>query len=112
MGLAVKGLINYRHLKLWFRMYLKECFCELPFVGSTSFQIPKKLKKLFTDKLTFCNLKIVFMSPVTLKDFFIFKVSYVRYYFQDLFTSISVVAAMLPIMVRPNAIFKSKFVKI
>ena len=73
MGLAVKGLINYRHLKLWFRMYLKECFCELPFVGSTSFQIPKKLKKLFTDKLTFCNLKIVFMSPITLKDFFIFK---------------------------------------
>ena len=73
MGLALKGLINYRHLKLWFRMYLKECFCELPFVGSTSFQIPKKLKKLFTDKLTFCNLKIVFMSPITLKDFFIFK---------------------------------------
>ena len=54
-------------------MYLKECFCELPFVGSTSFQIPKKLKKLFIDKLTFCNLKIVFMSPITLKDFFIFK---------------------------------------
>ena len=73
MGLALKGLINYRHLKLWFRMYLKDCFCELPFVGSTSFQIPKKLKKLFTDKLTFCNLKIVFMSPITLKDFFIFK---------------------------------------
>ena len=54
-------------------MYLKECFCELPFVGSTSFQISKKLKKLFTDKLTFCNLKIVFMSPITLKDFFIFR---------------------------------------
>ena len=40
------------------------------------------------------------------------RISYVRCYFQDLFTSISVVAAMLPIMVRPNAILNSEFVNI
>ena len=44
---------------------------KLPFLGSTSFQIPEKLQKLFTDKLMPCNLKIVFMSPV--KSFFTFK---------------------------------------
>ena len=33
-------------------------------------------------------------------------------YFQDLFTGISVVAAMLPVMVRPNSILKSEFVNI
>ena len=35
-----------------------------------------------------------------------------RYYFQDLFTGISVVAAMLPIMERPNTILKFEFVSI
>ena len=43
------------------------------FLGSTSFQIRKKLQKLFSDKLTSCNLKIVFMSPVRIKSFFTFK---------------------------------------
>ena len=38
--------------------------------------------------------------------------NYLRCYFQGLFTSISVVAAMLPIMERPNAILMSEFVNI
>ena len=48
-------------------------FVKLPFLGSISFQIRKKLQKLFGDKLTSCNLKIVFTSPVTVKSFFTFK---------------------------------------
>ena len=48
-------------------------FDKLPFLGSTSFQIRKKLQILFSDKLTSCNLKIVFMSPVRVKSFFIFE---------------------------------------
>ena len=44
----------------------------LPFLGSTSFQI-RKLQKLFTDKLTSCNLKIVFTSTVRIKSLFTFK---------------------------------------
>ena len=32
-----------------------------------------KLQKLFSDKLTSCNLKIVFTSPVRVKSFFTFK---------------------------------------
>ena len=30
-------------------------FVKLPFSGRTSFQIRKKLQKLFSDKLTTCN---------------------------------------------------------
>ena len=39
-------------------------FVKFPFLGSTSFQIRKKLQKLFTDKLKSCNFKIVFTSSV------------------------------------------------
>ena len=48
-------------------------FVKLLFLGRTSFQIRKKLQKLFSDKLTSCNLKIVFTSPVRVKSFFTFK---------------------------------------
>ena len=51
----------------------RNTFVKLPFLGSTSFQIRKKLQKLFNDKLTSCNLKIVFTSPVRVKSFFTFK---------------------------------------
>ena len=88
-------------------MYLK-----LPFLESTSFQIRKKLQKLFSDKLQSCNLKIVFTSPARVKSFFTFKDKLPKMLFQDLFTSISVVPAMLPSMERPNAILKSEFVNI
>ena len=37
----------------------RNVFVKLPFLGSTSFQIQNKLQKLFGDKLTSCNLKIV-----------------------------------------------------
>ena len=51
----------------------RNVFVKLPFLGSTSFQIRKKLQKLFSDKLTFCNLKVVFAPPVRVKNFFSFK---------------------------------------
>ena len=38
----------------------RNVFVKLPFLGSASFQIRKKLQILFSDKLTSCNLKIVF----------------------------------------------------
>ena len=51
----------------------RNVFAKLPFLGSTSFQIRKKLQELFSDKLTSCNLKIDFTSPVRVKSFFTFK---------------------------------------
>ena len=48
---------------------IRNVFVKLPFLGSTSFQIRKKLQKLFSAKLTSCYLKIVFTSPVREKLF-------------------------------------------
>ena len=47
----------------------RNVFVKLPFLGNTSFQIRKNC----SDKLTSCNLKIVFTSPVRVQSFFIFK---------------------------------------
>ena len=88
----------------------RNVFVKMPFLGNTSLQIRKKFQKLFNDKLTFCNLKIVFTSPDRFKSYITFQDKLPKMYFQDLFTSISVVAAMLPLIVRPNVILKSEFV--
>ena len=48
-------------------------FVKLQLLGRNLFQIRKKPQKLFSDKLTSCNLKIVFTSPVRVKSFFTFK---------------------------------------
>ena len=44
----------------------RNVYVILPFFGSTSFHIRKKLQKLFSDKLTSCNFKIVFTSPTNM----------------------------------------------
>ena len=89
----------------------RNVFVKLLFLGSTLFQIRMELQKLFSDKSTSCNVKIVFTSPVRVKSFFTFTDKLLKIsYFQDFFTSISVMAAMLLIMERPNAILKSEFV--
>ena len=51
----------------------RNVFVKLLFLGNASFQIRKKLQKLFSDKLTSWNLKIVFTLPFRVKSFFIFK---------------------------------------
>ena len=62
--------------------------------------------------MTSCNLNIVFTSPVRGKSFSAFKDKLPKCYVEDLFTNISMVAAMLPIIERPNAVLKSEFVNI
>ena len=44
-------------------------FVKLQLLGRNLFQIRKKPQKLFSDKLTSCNLKIVVTSPVRVKSF-------------------------------------------
>ena len=51
----------------------RNVFVKLPFLGSTLFQIWEKLQKLFSNKLTSFNLKIVFTWPIRVKSFFTFK---------------------------------------
>ena len=50
----------------------RNVFIKLPFLGRSSFQI-WEFQKLFSDKLTSCNLKIMFTSPVRVKHFFTLK---------------------------------------
>ena len=65
-------------------MYLKGMFL-LSFLGSTSFQIQKKLQMLFSYKLMSFNLKIVFTSPVKVKSFLILKDKVHKMFFSGLF---------------------------
>ena len=48
----------------------RNVFIKLPFLCRNSFQIRKSLQKLFTDELTFCNLKVVFASSIRVTSFF------------------------------------------
>ena len=49
----------------------RNVFVKLPLLGSTSFQI-RKFQRFFSDKLTSCNLKIVFTSPVKVESYLTF----------------------------------------
>ena len=51
----------------------RNVFVKFPYLGSTLLQTWKKLQKLFSDKLTSCNLKIIFTSPFGVESFFSFK---------------------------------------
>ena len=107
------NLINYIRLKLRFRMYLKEMFLS----RYRSWEVLRfKLRKSFKNYSVInwrpAIWKSVLRHPLESKAFSPSRMRYLRCYFQDLFTSISVVAAMLPIMERPKAILKPKFVNI
>ena len=58
IDLCIKGfLINFYISKVIVQNVPKtDGFVKLPFLGSTSFQIWKKLQKQLSDKLTSCNL--------------------------------------------------------
>ena len=51
----------------------RDVFINLPLFGITSFQIGKKIQKLFTEKLFSHSLKTVFTSHIRVKSFFTFK---------------------------------------
>ena len=84
-------------------------YAKIPvkFLRITSFQIGKKLQKLFCNKLTSCNLKIVFTSPVRVKSFFTFKDKLPKTSFSRLVYKYKCAGC---IMVMPNTILNSEFV--
>ena len=92
-------------------MYLKEMSLLSCRSWEVLFKIGNKAQKLFTDKLTSGNLKIVFIDLLNSKAFSPSTISFLRCYFRDLFTII-MMAAMIPIVVRPNVILKSESLNI
>ena len=75
IDLCIKSFLNkfYTHKVDGPNVPRRNVFVKLLFLGSTLFQTRKKLQKCFSDKLTSCNLKIVFTSPVRVKSFFTLK---------------------------------------
>ena len=87
--------------------------CIKPFLSSLYVpkfivqNVPKNkrsFEKLFTDKLTSCNFKLGLASPVRVKSFFSDR-STERCSFQDFFTSLSVMVAMLHFIVQISSTF-------
>ena len=89
----------------------RNVFVKVLFLGSTSFQIRNKLRKLFSDKLTSCNLKIIFTLLVWVKSFFTFKDKLPKMLLLGPVYK-GKYAAKLSIMERPYAILMSEFVSI
>ena len=59
----------------------RDVFVKLPFLGSTSFQIQRKLQKLFRNKLTSSNLKnCVYVTYFKSEAFLPLKISQLRYF--------------------------------
>ena len=75
IDLCIKSFLNklYKPKGIVQNVPKVNLFIKLQFLGSASFQIWKRLQKLFNDKLTSCNLKIAFTSPIRVKSFFTFK---------------------------------------
>ena len=105
-------LKNYIHLKLWYRMYLKEMFL----LNCLSWEVLRfKFDRHFKNNLliSWClAIKSLLRHPLESKAFSTSRISYLRCYFQGFSTSICLAAAMLPIMEKPNIIWKSEFVNI
>ena len=110
----IKSLLNKLHtpkIKLLFWIYLK----EINLLSCHSWEVLHfKFKRSFKNCLHINGRLVIwklFMHhPLQSTAFSPSRISYRKCSFQNLFTSISVVAAMLPFMVKPNTILKSGFV--
>ena len=106
-------LNNFIHLKLLFSIYLKEMFLlSCPSCKTLRFKFKRSLKKYLVINWRLVIYKSFLHYPLELKAFPPWKVSYLRRYSQDSFTSICVVAVMLINVVKPNGILMSQFINI
>ena len=87
-------LIIFMDLKLLLRVYLKELFL----LSWRSWEVFRFKFKLFTDKLTSCNLKIFFTLHIRSNTFLTSSMTYLNVFFGgDLFKNTGAVTAMLQI---------------
>ena len=89
----------------------RNVFVKLLFLRSTS-KIRKNLQTLLSDKLTSCNLKIVFTSPVRVQSFFIFKAKLAKMLLLGIVYKHKCGGCNATYYGRPSAILKSEFVNI
>ena len=119
MDSCIKSVLNklYTAKVVVLNVSKRNVFVTLPLLGNTLFPIRKKLENHLVMSfskiilLTSNKLKIVFTSPVRVKSFFTFKDKLRKVLFSGLVYDLSVMAAMLPNMERPNVILKSEYLK-
>ena len=110
--LCVKSFLNI------LRMYMLRIYLKKPFLLSCrSWKVLNfEFEKIFNNYLLVNShllIQIYFLHLLLeSKAFSPSRINYLKYYFQDLFTSINVVFAMLHVMVRPNTNWKSQFLNI
>ena len=82
----------------------KQLIITLPYVGKLSLQIHTRINHIIKKKLPYCNVQFVFQTKCKISNFCHWSC------FLALFTNLSAVAAMLPIMAKLNVILKSECV--
>ena len=113
IDLCIKSFLNkwYTPKVMIQNVPKRKVFVKLPLLESTSFQI-RKLQWLLSDKLTSCNLKIVFMSPVRAKSFFTFKDKLPKKLLSGFVYKYKCSGCNTTYCGKTNAILKSEFVNI
>lgn len=105
-------LIICIYLTFLFRTYLKEmCLWSFHFGKILCFKFKARLKNYLLKKWHQVN-KNCFYIRLCGQNLFTFKIGCQRHYVQNLYINKSLVAAILPIIVKPNFILKSKFANI
>ena len=88
----------------------KNLIIALPYLGKFSLQIHTRINRIRNNKLSYCNIWIVFQTKCKISNFVHLKTKCHRSYVLALFTNFSVVAAMLPITAKLSVILKSECV--
>ena len=109
----IKSFLNKLYTKVIVQNVPKRnVFVKLRLFAVLRFKFERSFKRYLMINWRLLILKSFLRHPSESKTFWPSRISYLRCYFKDFFTNISVVAAKLPIIVRPNAILNYKFVNI
>ena len=84
----------------------KELIIILPYLGNMSQIVKTKLTKTTSEHMKRCKLRIIFQTNNKLKNYFRFKVLFLKHYGQVSFINFRAEAAQPPTLVRPINISK------
>ena len=87
----------------------KELLVVLPYLGTFSLNLRKRLYKSVSKPLPQCNIKVIFKSKTRLSSFFKFRTPFSYVFTPTLFTDFSVAIATLLTMAKLNVIFTLYF---
>ena len=83
----------------------KDLVIALPYLDKVCLQIRIRINRIVKNRLPWFNVVFVFQTKCKIRNFFTFKDKIPSFYVLALFTNLSVVVAMLPIMEKLNVSF-------